>query len=77
MIHEILPVGLLQCNCSILGDEAGRKAIVVDPGDNIEEILEILEETEVGVEVASIAEILELDQEVRSEERRVGKECRL
>src|SRR5512133_4332106 len=21
MIHEILPVGLLQCNCSVLGDE--------------------------------------------------------
>ncbi|OFV98593.1 MAG: MBL fold metallo-hydrolase [Acidobacteria bacterium RIFCSPLOWO2_02_FULL_61_28] len=39
MIHEILPVGLLQCNCSILGDEASRTAIVVDPGDEIEEIV--------------------------------------
>ena len=42
MIHEILPVGMLQCNCSIFGDEQSREAIVVDPGDNIEEILEVL-----------------------------------
>jgi glyoxylase-like metal-dependent hydrolase (beta-lactamase superfamily II) len=42
MIHEILPVGQLQCNCSILGDEETREAIVVDPGDNIPEIEEKL-----------------------------------
>src|SRR5437763_8716681 len=42
MIHEVLPVGMLQCNCSIFGDEESREAIVVDPGDNIPEILEIL-----------------------------------
>ena len=35
MIHEILPVGMLQCNCSIFGDETTREAIVVDPGDQI------------------------------------------
>ena len=33
MIHEILPVGMLQCNCSVFGDEGSREAIVVDPGD--------------------------------------------
>jgi glyoxylase-like metal-dependent hydrolase (beta-lactamase superfamily II) len=33
MIHEILAVGMLQCNCSIFGDEATREAIVIDPGD--------------------------------------------
>ena len=43
MIHEILPVGLLQCNCSIFGDEQTREAIVVDPGDEIEEILTVLD----------------------------------
>jgi hydroxyacylglutathione hydrolase len=43
MIHETLPVGLLQCNCSIFGDEEGGEAIVVDPGDEIEEIVEILD----------------------------------
>ncbi len=42
MIHEILPVGMLQCNCSIFGDEQTREAIVIDPGDNIDQILEIL-----------------------------------
>lgn len=43
MIHEILPVGLLQCNCSIFGDEQTHEALVIDPGDNIEDILAILE----------------------------------
>ncbi len=43
MIHEILPVGILRCNCSILGDEATKEAIVVDPGDNIDQIERILE----------------------------------
>jgi hydroxyacylglutathione hydrolase len=42
MIHEILPVGMLQCNCSIFGDEESREAVVVDPGDEISRILEIL-----------------------------------
>ncbi|HTS67283.1 MAG TPA: MBL fold metallo-hydrolase [Candidatus Acidoferrales bacterium] len=42
MIHEILPVGMLQCNCSIFGDEATREAMVVDPGDEVERILEIV-----------------------------------
>ncbi|HJT86620.1 MAG TPA: MBL fold metallo-hydrolase [Bryobacteraceae bacterium] len=42
MIHEILPVGPLQCNCSIFGDEQSREGLVVDPGDEIEEILEIV-----------------------------------
>jgi len=42
MIHEILPVGRLQCNCSIFGDAGTREAVVIDPGDNIGEILAIL-----------------------------------
>src|SRR6185437_690176 len=43
MIHEVFPVGLLQCNCSILGDEASGEAIVVDPGDDIPRIVATLE----------------------------------
>lgn len=43
MIHEILPVGLLQCNCSIFGDEQTHEAIVIDPGDEIERITAILD----------------------------------
>jgi hydroxyacylglutathione hydrolase len=42
MIHEILSVGPLQCNCSILGDQHSREAIVVDPGDDIPRILALL-----------------------------------
>ena len=43
LIHEVLPVGLLQCNCSILGDAATGDAIVVDPGDEVERILKIVQ----------------------------------
>ena len=39
MILESFPVGPLRCNCTILGDEATQEAIVIDPGDNIAEIL--------------------------------------
>jgi hydroxyacylglutathione hydrolase len=42
MIHEVIPVGPLQCNCSILGDETSREAIVVDPGDDIPRIMALL-----------------------------------
>ncbi len=39
MIVETFTVGLLQCNCTILGDERTREAIVVDPGDDADLIL--------------------------------------
>jgi hydroxyacylglutathione hydrolase len=42
MIHKIFPVGPLQCNCSVIGDEHTREAMVIDPGDQIEDILNIL-----------------------------------
>jgi glyoxylase-like metal-dependent hydrolase (beta-lactamase superfamily II) len=38
MIHEILRVGLLRCNCSIFGDETSHEAIVIDPGDDLADI---------------------------------------
>jgi hydroxyacylglutathione hydrolase len=44
MIHEILPVGPLQCNCSIIGDESTHEAMVIDPGDEIEDILRRVEQ---------------------------------
>ena len=43
MIHEIIPVGPLQCNCSIVGDEVSHEAIVIDPGDDIDHILALLQ----------------------------------
>src|SRR5689334_3134357 len=42
MIHEILPVGPLQCNCSVIGDEDTREALVIDPGDDIDDVLAII-----------------------------------
>ena len=42
MIHEVLPVGMLACNCSVIGDEQTHEAMVIDPGDQVEEILGIL-----------------------------------
>jgi hydroxyacylglutathione hydrolase len=35
MIMETFPVGPLQCNCTLLGDEQAREAIVIDPGDEV------------------------------------------
>ncbi len=42
MIRETFPVGPLQCNCTILGNEQTHEAIVVDPGDEIPRILALL-----------------------------------
>jgi hydroxyacylglutathione hydrolase len=42
IIHEIVPVGMLQCNCSIIGDPETREALVVDPGDEAGRILDLL-----------------------------------
>jgi hydroxyacylglutathione hydrolase len=42
LIHEILPVGMLQCNCHIVGDPITHEAIVIDPGDEVERILEVI-----------------------------------
>lgn len=41
---ETFPVGPLQCNCTILGDEEAGEAIVIDPGDEIGRIQRRLEE---------------------------------
>src|ERR1700676_1086618 len=43
MIHEVLPVGMLGCNCSVIGDEISREAIVIDPGDDVSQIIGIVE----------------------------------
>lgn len=42
MIQEVLPVGMLACNCYILGDETTGEALVIDPGDEVERVQEIL-----------------------------------
>ena len=52
MILETFPVGPLQCNCTILGDEETREAIIVDPGDEITRIHRRL--TELGLKLKQI-----------------------
>jgi hydroxyacylglutathione hydrolase len=49
MIRETFPVGLLQCNCTVLGDEVSHEAIVVDPGYDIPRILAVLNKHELVV----------------------------
>jgi hydroxyacylglutathione hydrolase len=42
MIQKGLTVGLLEVNCYILGDEQTKEAVVIDPGGDEDEILEVL-----------------------------------
>ena len=43
MIVETFPVGMLGCNCTILGDPATGEAIVIDGGDDVDAIAGRLE----------------------------------
>jgi glyoxylase-like metal-dependent hydrolase (beta-lactamase superfamily II) len=52
MILETFPVGPLQCNCTILGDEVAGEAIVIDPGDEVSRIHHRL--TELGLKLKQI-----------------------
>ncbi len=52
MIIETFPVGPLQCNCTILGDEQAGDAIVIDPGDEVGRIHRRL--TELGLKLKQI-----------------------
>jgi glyoxylase-like metal-dependent hydrolase (beta-lactamase superfamily II) len=49
MIFESFPVGPLQCNCTILGDEQAGEAIVIDPGDEVGRIQKRLTELRLKV----------------------------
>ena len=52
MILETFPVGPLQCNCTILGDEQTGEAIVIDPGDEVGRIHRRL--TQLGLKLKQI-----------------------
>jgi len=42
MIHQVVAVGPLQCNCHILADKASKEAVIVDPGDDADEIIRLV-----------------------------------
>lgn len=52
MILETFPVGPLQCNCTLLGDEESGEGIVIDPGDEVARIHRRL--TELGLKLKQI-----------------------
>ena len=52
MTHDVLATGPLQCNCQILGDEESKTALVIDPGDDIPDIEQLLDRR--GLRVAKI-----------------------
>ena len=43
VLIETFPVGPLQCNCTIVAEEATGEAVVIDPGDEPERILRALQ----------------------------------
>lgn len=49
LIVKTFPVGPFSCNCTILGDPLSKTAIVVDPGGEVEKILETLQSLELTV----------------------------
>lgn len=42
MFTRTFPVGFLQCNCTIVADPETKEALVIDPGDEPERVLEAL-----------------------------------
>jgi glyoxylase-like metal-dependent hydrolase (beta-lactamase superfamily II) len=49
MILKTIAVGAFGCNCSILGDQESGQALVIDPGDEVERIADLLAEDGLSV----------------------------
>lgn len=49
MIFKIYPVGMLQANCYIIGDENSKEGIIVDPGGDAVKILNECEKNELKI----------------------------
>jgi glyoxylase-like metal-dependent hydrolase (beta-lactamase superfamily II) len=48
LLLETFPVGPFQCNCTVLADPVSREAVVIDPGDEPERILRVVESMKVA-----------------------------
>lgn len=46
MFYTCLPVGFMQVNCYILADESTKEAVVIDPGEDAQRIMSVLNEHE-------------------------------
>ena len=42
LVHQVIPVGVFQANCHVLADEDSRSAVLIDPGDEPERILDVV-----------------------------------
>jgi len=51
VILEGFPVGPIQANCYIVGDENSGKGVVIDPGDEVDRILSRIKEHSLHVEL--------------------------
>jgi glyoxylase-like metal-dependent hydrolase (beta-lactamase superfamily II) len=49
VILETVVVGPFQCNCYVLGDETTREAVVIDPGDDLQSIQEVIKKHKLSV----------------------------
>jgi hydroxyacylglutathione hydrolase len=49
MLIETVVVGAFQCNCTIIACEETKEAVVIDPGDEPEKILEIIKHYDLKV----------------------------
>lgn len=52
ILRKTFPVGLLQCNCTLLCDDVSKEAVVIDPGDEAPRIIREL--GVLGVRVTAI-----------------------
>ena len=52
IVHQVIPVGAFQANCNILADESSKTAVIIDPGDEPQRILE--EVKNLGVKVTHL-----------------------
>lgn len=51
MFLKCLQVGIMSSNCYILGDENSKKAVVIDPGGNAEDILNTISKEKLAVDL--------------------------
>lgn len=49
MLIRTIAVGPIQANCHIIGDPNTGKAVVVDPGADVEEIMDVVQESKLDV----------------------------